>query len=449
MVDLRDFLSSSKIVFLQSRTKEEALKELVNAVCDADPSLSIHEVLDAILKREKIVSSRIASGISIPHARLPELGRFVLAVGRSKEGIFYEAGDAKLVHLFFLILGDKNKPDQHIFLLAEIARLLKDIEFQKQLLSAPTETEFRKLLLGINETAHKPPEINKKRLTLMIVNHALTVAEEVQAKAVLVHADALGVADYISEIGKRDKIILIIPGEIRQRQQTEEFARVLVTPFPGLNQTNQVEVSLLFGISEGLFRSGERIVSVSGAPDSGFLDTLTVIDIGDQFSPLLTNPISTPLCDLQPHILERTLQIAIDLASEGREGKPVGAIFVLGDYDRVIQFCQQMVINPFRGYRDDEKSIMDPFLEETIKEFATIDGAFVIRGDGVIMSAGVYLKHEKDAEELPGGLGARHTAAAAVTATTAAFSVVISQSTGVVSVFRGGRRILALDKPGK
>ena len=92
---------------------------------------------------------------------------------------------------------------------------------------------------------------------------------------------------------------------------------------------------------------------------------------------------------------------------------------------------------------------MDPFLEETIKEFATIDGAFVIRGDGVVMSAGVFLKPEKAAEDLPAGLGARHTAAAAITANTAAVSVVVSQSTGVVSVFRNGKRILALEKSKK
>ena len=104
-MNLRDFLSFSKLVFLQSRTKEEALKELVNSVCRDEPSLSDHKVLDAIMKREKIVSSRIASGISIPHARLPGLARFILAVGRSKEGIFYDEGDKKLVYLLIALPG--------------------------------------------------------------------------------------------------------------------------------------------------------------------------------------------------------------------------------------------------------------------------------------------------------------------------------------------------------
>ena len=94
----------------------------------------------------------------------------------------------------------------------------------------------------------------------------------------------------------------------------------------------------------------------------------------------------------------------------------VGTTFVIGDYDRVLPYCRQMVINPFRGYRDEEKSILDPSLGETVKEFSTIDGAFILRGDGVIMSAGTFLRPEKGAVSLPSGLGARHAAAAALAA---------------------------------
>ncbi len=448
-MDLSDFLSPERVVFLHGRTKEEALEELVNAVCDDEPSLRPHEVLKSIWKREKTISSWIVSGVAIPHARLPGLGRFILAAGRSIEGIVYDSGDANAVHLLFLILGDEEQPDQHILLLAEIARLLKDPAFRKRLLEAGSKEELYQILRSIAEPTLTLPEINKQRLTLMIVNHALAVAQEVQAKAVLVHADALGVADYISGISQREKIILVTPGKAGDRKQAEGSARVLVAPFPGLNRTKQVEMSLLFGVSGGLFRSGDRIVSVSGAPGSGFLDTLMVIDVGAEFSPFLSSSTAAVLGDIEPHILERALQIAMDLAREGREGRPVGAIYVLGDYEQVVKSCQQMVINPFRGYRDDEKSIMDPFLEETLKEFATIDGAIVIRGDGVVMSAGVFLRPGKAAEKLPAGLGARHTAAAAITATTTAVSVVVSQSTGVVSVFRNGKRILAMEKPKK
>ena len=447
MEDLTDHLSSVKIVLLRGRTKDEALEELIDAVCRDEPSLHSHDVLRAVRERENVISSRIAPGVSIPHARLPGLGRFILACGQSREGIVYDFADADPVYLVFLILGDEAQPDLHILLLARIARLLRDEELHDRLKGAQSEEEIQQVLFRLVEAPDTPPAINKQRLTAMIVDHALAVAEEVQAKAVLVHTDALGSMESVRGISETKRIILVAPEEQGDRQQVEGFEQLLLTPFAGLNRTQQLEMSLLFGVSEGLFRSGDRLVSVSGERDAGFLDTLMVVEVGDQFSPLLPGATAAVLGDLKPQILERALRIAVDLAREGREGRPVGTIFVLGDYEQVAQSCQQMVINPFRGYTDEERSVMDPFLEETIKEFATIDGAFVIRGDGVIMSAGAFLKSEKRAEGLPAGLGARHTAAAAITATTAAVSVAISQSTGVVSVFRGGKRILALEKP--
>jgi DNA integrity scanning protein DisA with diadenylate cyclase activity len=124
----------------------------------------------------------------------------------------------------------------------------------------------------------------------------------------------------------------------------------------------------------------------------------------------------------------------------------VGALFVLGDFGHVREWSHQMVVNPFKGYRDEEKSILDPSLAETIKAFSTIDGAFLIRGDGVIEAAGAYVRSGKLATGLRSGFGARHTAAATITENTQAAAVVLSQSTGQVSLFRGGGLILQLDR---
>ena len=162
-------------------------------------------------------------------------------------------------------------------------------------------------------------------------------------------------------------------------------------PFPTLNRSDQVDLALLFAVSRGLLVRGDTVVSLSGVPSSGFLDTLLVIDVGREFPSVFTKAARDSLGDVEPQVLEKILQLATDIAREGREGRPVGTTFVLGDYERVVHFCRQMVINPFRGYREEEKSILDPSLEETVKEFSTIDGAFIIRGDGVIMSAGTFL----------------------------------------------------------
>ena len=114
------------------------------------------------------------------------------------------------------------------------------------------------------------------------------------------------------------------------------------------------------------------------------------------------------------------LTLAGELGVEGREGRPVGTLFVIGDSDRVLAQSHQLVINPFHGYPEGERNILDPRLEETIKEFSAIDGAFIVRGDGVILAAGRYLAPRGKLDPpLPHGLGTRHEAAASITAMTA------------------------------
>ena len=152
--------------------------------------------------------------------------------------------------------------------------------------------------------------------------------------------------------------------------------------------------------------------------------------------------------DISPEVLDRIIEVASELGNEGREGKPVGALFVIGDTDQVLPLTRQLILNPFKGYPKGDRNILSASLEETIKELASIDGAFIIRGDGLIESCGTYLKTASQEEyKLPQGLGARHHAAAAITSVTDSISVTVSESTGTVTVFRHGAIITEIEKP--
>jgi DNA integrity scanning protein DisA with diadenylate cyclase activity len=107
---------------------------------------------------------------------------------------------------------------------------------------------------------------------------------------------------------------------------------------------------------------------------------------------------------------------------------------------------QQLVLNPFHGFSRPLRNILDPSLGETIKEFALIDGAFVVQGDGTVRTAGAYLAPRSAAARLPKGLGARHQTAAAITGHTRAMAITVSQSTGTVTVFRNGATVLSLER---
>ncbi|EKD41957.1 MAG: hypothetical protein ACD_73C00422G0001 [uncultured bacterium] len=111
-----------------------------------------------------------------------------------------------------------------------------------------------------------------------------------------------------------------------------------------------------------------------------------------------------------------------------------------------MQLSRQMIINPFKGYEQEERNLLNPSLRDTLIEFSAIDGAFVISGDGEVITAGRYLGAATDESEIPRGLGARHIAAAGITALTNAVAIVISESTGDVRLFRKGKMIMNIEK---
>jgi DNA integrity scanning protein DisA with diadenylate cyclase activity len=122
-------------------------------------------------------------------------------------------------------------------------------------------------------------------------------------------------------------------------------------------------------------------------------------------------------------------------------------MFVLGDDEKVMQLSRQMIINPFLGYSEEQRNILNPELEETIKEFSAIDGAFIINGNGAIITAGRHLNAALDSRDFPSGLGSRHIAAAGITNATKAVAIVISESSGNVTVFKNGKMFVTIEKP--
>jgi diadenylate cyclase len=148
---------------------------------------------------------------------------------------------------------------------------------------------------------------------------------------------------------------------------------------------------------------------------------------------------STRCTEKRRHTLESVVHLAVELAREGREGRKVGTLFVIGDVDNVLEQSRSLLLDPLYGHSEELLQVERPEFRETIKELAQLDGAFVVRDDGVFVSAGRYVDVEVGAPEnfLP-GLGTRHAAAASVSRQTNAIAVVVSQSS-VVRVFANGQ----------
>jgi DNA integrity scanning protein DisA with diadenylate cyclase activity len=143
-------------------------------------------------------------------------------------------------------------------------------------------------------------------------------------------------------------------------------------------------------------------------------------------------------------VVDALIQLALQIGQEGFEGHPIGTIITIGDHTNVLEKSRQLTINPFQGLSEAERNVLDPKIREAIKNFSVLDGAFVIREDGVVLSAGRYLLSGDEDVKIPLGLGARHAASAAITASTSCIALVVSQTSGAVRLFKGGEIILEL-----
>jgi diadenylate cyclase len=137
-------------------------------------------------------------------------------------------------------------------------------------------------------------------------------------------------------------------------------------------------------------------------------------------------------------VLEQTVALAVEIAREGREGRKIGTLFVVGDSEEVLRRSRPMILDPLHGHPDESKRIDDPDVRETLKELAQLDGAFVVSDEGVVLSAARYIDAISDSLSVPLGLGSRHMAAASVSKQTGAVAVVVSESSMVRMFDDGG-----------
>jgi diadenylate cyclase len=285
-------------------------------------------------------------------------------------------------------------------------------------------------------------------ITKSLMAQAGSIVASCDARTVLVYADALEEESVSLLDGFPCEVILVTKTPWEKRQQEEKGSPFVHVPDVPLSRLGQVKIAVFMALTKGLVSRGDLVVCLSGFTASGTLDTLVVTEIGSEFEMLAPlEPEKESSLDCGPELIERVLGLATALGSEGREGKPVGAVFVIGDAGNVLSMSRPLILNPFHGHPEEERNVMDKDLDETIKELAAIDGAFVVRGDGVVESCGVLLKTVgQEPIELPRGLGTRHHAAAGITAVTRAIAITVSESTGNVMVFRGGKAVLEVEK---
>ena len=155
-MNLLDILSEkSTVVGLEGETKEDIITELVDSLEVGEVIRDRDKVLEAVLEREKIMSTGIGDGIAIPHGKSEAVIKLAAALGTQRRGVDFEALDGEPAYVFFLLVSPANVSGPHIKALARISRLLKNDDFKKRLVAASTTEEIVSVIES--EEENSPP----------------------------------------------------------------------------------------------------------------------------------------------------------------------------------------------------------------------------------------------------------------------------------------------------
>lgn len=439
-------VNATRVIELKTVTRDEAIRELVVSHDWNRHSVTVEELIGAIEEREATAQTVVAEDLAIPHASVNWDGDFHVTIGRSRQGVQFGAKEQKICLVVLLVTG-KNQAARHLQVLSAVAELLKNAEFRKTLIDSRGPKMITRLL---REQVGLVPRPTQKKtalseLSVKLTRQAVSLAGSLGVQALLLAVDRLSSVPWKTLQDWPGKILLVSTTVGHDESPDRKDLHIFEIPHAGLSRIDRANLGMLLAASNGLLSEDSDVVCVTG-PSGERLDCIAVIRPADKFNAIFEGNVERGTARIPPAVILRVISLAIEMASEGREGKAIGTMFVLGDARQVDKRARQLVLNPFHGFSRRIRNVLDPGLAETVKEYASLDGAFIVAADGTMLSAGTYLVPETSSDQLDGGLGTRHQAAASITARTKAMAIVVSQSTGKVTMFQNGGSVLELER---
>lgn len=442
------YIARSRIVEIESQELPDALGELLDRSFNrTKEQVDLKKLKQDLLEREQSMSTYLGSGVAMPHTRLKMSRRYIFTIGRCPRGLRFDGRkEYRSVRLLFLLLAAEEEPN-YLNVLAALARLFREKEIVDPILSAPDINTFRERVLQGFGGYLARPERSQDRFNRIFLRSAEKIARDTKCNAIMVFGDVFTGGIEITSSFPKFPVILVSRNVSKAAAEAENVVAAIEVRSFAKKRLAQLRSALLMGLTRDYIQPTDRLLCIGGIPNSNQLDSIMVVDVEREFSSLMMQEGDILPASVKVEVLERVLAVATELAIEGREGKPVGCLFVIGDTSRVNQIVKPLLLNPFYGYEAEDRNILNPFMDETIKELSSVDGAFVIQGDGVIESAGSLIHAPAEYyHSLPSGLGARHSAAAAISLAADCVSIVVSASTGQVTLFRRGVMLPVFDK---
>ncbi len=207
----------------------------------------------------------------------------------------------------------------------------------------------------------------------------------------------------------------------------------------------QLTQAVLDSVAKEYVRPGSTVVSIYNGFDRDNMDTISVFKLNERLGRLTARDLKRLETKVPLETLKVVVDLAVEIGREGREGKPVGTMFVVGDHRKVLEQSQSAVWDAVKGYARKDRSLFDHRVRESVKEIAQMDGAFIIASDGTVESTCRIIDTAPVELSMSHGLGTRHYAGAAISKNTKAISVVVSESNGTVRIFQNGQIVLRIE----
>ena len=140
--------SATIIESLEASSKPQILAEMLRAAVDSGrlTARSTTALKKKLAEREALGSTGIGNGVAVPHVKTGSVSELFMILGRSIEGVDYEAVDGQPVHTVFLLVAPSRQEESHLQSLRWIATLARNPDFRRFVRDAPGEKEIRALL---------------------------------------------------------------------------------------------------------------------------------------------------------------------------------------------------------------------------------------------------------------------------------------------------------------
>ncbi len=214
---------------------------------------------------------------------------------------------------------------------------------------------------------------------------------------------------------------------------------------PESTVNDRLSQSVLESIAKETVLPGASVVAVYSGFDTVDVDTISVFKLSERLGRLTARDLQRLETNVPLETLKSVVDLAVEIGRDGREGKRVGTMFIVGDHRKVVEQSQPAGFDFVRGYTRKERNISDNKVKEGIKEIAQMDGAFVISADGTVESSCRIIDTNPVELTMTKGLGSRHYSGAAISKNTKAIAVVVSETNGTVRIFQDGQVVLRIE----